>query len=230
MLRNKLSELSIIVIDEISMVSNKLLLHIHQRLTEIFGSSEDIPFAGISLIACGDFYQLPPIQAKPVYADYKDPMLNICWKHFKIAELNEVMRQRGDQELISLLNNIRVGKLDKHENMIKSKFIFREDANYLENAVHIFAENQPAFDHNKRMVNSLTSEEINIQAVDKIPENIPSSLVQSLYNRTQIETGGLAKNLLIKIGAKVMLTSNIEVCDKLINGQIGIIKHFKTDS
>ena len=77
-LRAKLSEVKVIIIDEISMVSNKLLLYIHQRLSEIFGSTNDAPFAGISIIACGDFYQLPrPIQQRCVYAEFSDPMLNI---------------------------------------------------------------------------------------------------------------------------------------------------------
>ena len=41
-LRAKLSELMVINIDEISMVSiNKLLLYIYQRLTEIFGTTND---------------------------------------------------------------------------------------------------------------------------------------------------------------------------------------------
>ena len=35
-LRHKLSEERVILIDEISMFSNYLLLHIHQRLNEIF--------------------------------------------------------------------------------------------------------------------------------------------------------------------------------------------------
>ena len=110
-LQNKYSELSVIIIDEISMVSNKLLLQMHQRLVEIFRCSSGKPFAGISVIVCGDFYQLPPIQQRPVYANFADSMLNIChcWSLFKIAELTEVMRQRGDQVLINLLNNIRLG-------------------------------------------------------------------------------------------------------------------------
>jgi len=45
-----------------------------------------------------------------------------------------------------------------------------------------------------------------------------------------METGGLAQNLIIKLDAKVMLTSNIDVSDKLINGQIGTIYHIKTNS
>ena len=61
-LRSKLSELCVVIIDEISMVSNLLLLYIHQRLVEVFGSSSDLPFAGISIIVFGDFYQLPPIR------------------------------------------------------------------------------------------------------------------------------------------------------------------------
>ena len=77
MLRNKYSQLSVIIIDEISMVSNKLLLNVHQRLVEISGCSPDIPFAGISVIACRDFYQLLPIQQRPVYAKFDDVMLNI---------------------------------------------------------------------------------------------------------------------------------------------------------
>ena len=104
---------SMIIIDEISMVSNKLLLNVHRRLVEICSCFPDIPYAAISMIACGNFCQLPPIQQRPAYAKFDDVMLNIshCWMLFKITELTEVMRQRGDQELITLLNNIRTGIL-----------------------------------------------------------------------------------------------------------------------
>ena len=71
-LRSKLPDLKVIIIDEISMVSNDLLFHVHLRLTEIFGSVNDQPFAGVSVIAVGDFFQLPPLGGKPVYVNYKD--------------------------------------------------------------------------------------------------------------------------------------------------------------
>ena len=54
-LRSKLSALCVVIIDEISMVSNLLLLYIQQRLVEVFGSSSDLPFAGNSIIVFGDF-------------------------------------------------------------------------------------------------------------------------------------------------------------------------------
>ena len=121
------------------MVSNKFLLNVHQRLVEIFGCSPHITFAGISVIACGDFYQLPPIQQRPAYAKF-DVILNIChcWRLFKIAELTEVMRERGDQELIMLLNNIRTGNITENdEKTLKLKFIEKSDHNYCKEAFHI---------------------------------------------------------------------------------------------
>ena len=68
------------------MVSNGLLLYIHQRLVEIFGCSNDNPIAGLTVIFSGDFSQLPPIQARTIYADYKDTwqILVHVWKLFKI--------------------------------------------------------------------------------------------------------------------------------------------------
>jgi len=73
------------------------------------------------------------------------------------------------------------------------------------------------------LIKSINLPEINIEAVDKIPKNIPASQIRNLYNRSQMETGGLAQNLILKLQAKVMLTSNIDVSDKLINGQIGTV-------
>ena len=68
-LRNKLSDLKVIIIDEISMVSNDLLFHVHLQLTEIFGSANDQPFAGVSVITVGHFFLFPPAEGKQVYAN-----------------------------------------------------------------------------------------------------------------------------------------------------------------
>lgn len=69
--RLTLSELKIIIIivgDEISMVAdtNVNLLHIHQRLKEIFNIPNSELFARISFIAVGDLYQLPLIRRRAV--------------------------------------------------------------------------------------------------------------------------------------------------------------------
>ena len=45
----------------------KLFFQIHQRLVEIF-SVPNILFAEKSVLVVGDLYQLPPVNAMPVYA------------------------------------------------------------------------------------------------------------------------------------------------------------------
>ena len=111
-LRNKLSEVALIIIDEISMVSNRLFKDMHLRLCEVFGVSTSIPFANKTIIAGGDFFQLPTVMGKPVFdsTGFVESLLKL-WENFKIAELTEVMRQQGDNVFIDLLNNARVANL-----------------------------------------------------------------------------------------------------------------------
>ena len=71
-LRNKYSELKVLVIDDISMVSNDLLFNVCLRLLEIFRCQGNKPFPGLTIITIGDFFQLPPIRARPVYMKYGD--------------------------------------------------------------------------------------------------------------------------------------------------------------
>ena len=68
---NWLSHLKFIIVDEISMVSNNLLYYIHLRLNEIFVTADTEPFAGLIILAVGDFFQLSPVGGLPVYAGYK---------------------------------------------------------------------------------------------------------------------------------------------------------------
>ena len=51
---------------------------------------------------------------KPVYAKYNDSWQNLVllWNLFEIAELTEVMQQRGDGNFIDLLNHVRIAELN----------------------------------------------------------------------------------------------------------------------
>ena len=59
--------MELVIIDKISRVSGKLFYQIHKRLNEIFSPGQDIPFGGKSIVVCGDLYQLPPVNAKPIF-------------------------------------------------------------------------------------------------------------------------------------------------------------------
>ena len=103
--RLSLKDLKLIIVDEISMVGNTTLLHIHQRLRNFWMLIFHTLFAGISIIAVGDLYQLPPIKKKAVFDNYKIETHNLChpWSVFKMIELTEIMRQAFTE----LFNRIR---------------------------------------------------------------------------------------------------------------------------
>ena len=233
-LRNKFSEVQLIIIDEISMVSKKLFYQIHQRLVEIF-NVPNILSAGKSVLVVGDLYQLPPVNAMPVYAssnsaEPKSYVAYELWKMFRLVELMEVMRHKGDTSFIYLLNQIRVGNIDESSEMIiQSRFIDGEDSNYPKQALHIFAENAPVSTHNDTMLNQLSGLPIEIKAIDIVPSNcgFTGSDIIAAQNHKPSDTGGLAKSLILKLEAKVMLAVNVDVQDRLINGQIGVVKHLE---
>ncbi|XP_057310673.1 uncharacterized protein LOC130648634 [Hydractinia symbiolongicarpus] len=227
-LRNKYLQLFAVIIDEISMVSNIRLLQIHQRLCEIFACPVHIPFANLSVIVVGDLLQLPPIRQPFVFMPFKNEFLNLChpWKQFSCCELNECMRQQGDTKLIDLLNSIRIGSTDDdHIELLKSRSV--ENLAIPDDAVYLFAENAPKDEVNQQKLDLLPSLEITIIAHDKLPNHVSEDRIDRALNCSTSEAGGLSRYLRVKSHARVMLTTNIDIEDRLINGQIGMIVDFK---
>ena len=64
-LQNKISEVKLLIIDKISMVSQTVFYQINLRLIEIFGVNK--PLGGLSVIVSGDFHQLPHVNPPAVY-------------------------------------------------------------------------------------------------------------------------------------------------------------------
>ena len=64
-LRVKLKSLQMVIIDEISMVGNDMILFISKRLQQITGVAK--PFGGLTVVAFGDLYQLPPVGQSKIF-------------------------------------------------------------------------------------------------------------------------------------------------------------------
>ena len=64
-MRTSLSQLRLLIIDEVCMVSNLNLAYIHLRLDEIFG--RDQWCGGVNVLFVGDILQLPPVNGVPVF-------------------------------------------------------------------------------------------------------------------------------------------------------------------
>ena len=83
------------------------------------------------------------------------------------------MRKQGDNQLIRILNNIRIATLDDDDTAtLKSKFIDLRIANLQKDTLHIFTENAPADTHNLAKLEALDSPLHNIPSIDLIPKNI----------------------------------------------------------
>ena len=108
--RCKYENVKVVIIDEISMVGNKLFYYIHKRLQEI--TTRPLPFGGISVIAVGDLFQLRPVMDNYVFQNLRDgygPLDTNLWvDHFSMFEFTEIMRQKN-KEFAELLNRLREG-------------------------------------------------------------------------------------------------------------------------
>ena len=110
-----------------------------------------------------------------------------------------------------------VGEIDETvENNLKARFINESDSDYPRNVLHMYAENQPTILQNQIILDDLPGEIYSVEAQDRVFQII-ASIPHTKENRKQAETGGLAKSLQLKIGAKVMLRVNIDIQDRLIN-------------
>ena len=88
----------------------------------------------------------------------------------------------------------------------------------------MYAENESVAKRNEAVINDLPGEIYTTEASDKIADNCkyPLAAVQATQNQKEINTGSLEKLLKFKDGAKVMLTVDLDMQDRLISSQTGI--------
>ena len=200
-IRLTLAELKLIIIHEISMVSNTTLLHIHQRLKQIFGTPNNLLFAGISITVVGDLYQLPPIRKKPIFHEYTNNTYNLCypWSAFEMKELTEIMRQKDDKAFTELLNRFRTAsQMEEDIQVIQSRHISPTHENYPSNALHIWAENAPVDQHNNAHLEKISAPLHRLKAVGQYPPNVTKQEIDGVLSKGRSETCGLDSEILVK--------------------------------
>lgn len=210
----------IIIIDEVSMVSKPLFAYVDARLKQIEGSQK--PFGGMSVIAVGDFYQLPPVRQSKTLCVYDPCEIDLWQEHFQMITLTEIMRQKDDVAFAEMLNRIRV-KEKSHELSGADRALlsqaFTEPALCPTDVLHIFATNKQVDSHNAAALAQLHSHShiTTIDADDYKKDPHSGSMARQV---TPFKGGknNLADTLNVAEGARVMLTRNIDVSQGLVNG------------
>ena len=223
--RHALSNLTIVVIDEMSMVKADLLYQLHMRLQEIKQNKMD--FGGVSIILCGDLLQLPPVMAAQIFEAPRGEKFRefheICplWDQFDAIELKTNHRQGKDKEYGDLLNRLRK---NQHTEEDLKQLASKVGNSSPEGAVYIYGRNAPANEKNEHELAKLKGKQESMTAIHlgKTRNFKPWISKGGFVNRTPF-----LEELKLKIGARVMLRYNVDTADRLTNGACGVVMGFE---
>jgi hypothetical protein len=233
----KLQEVKAIIIDEISMVGEAHLRMVDARLRHLF--NQNMPFGGKSLVAVGDFHQLPPVMDKPVYGSRsQNPYVELfgkpLWHLFSTYELTEIMRQRNIDFKVAL-SHLAKGIMTPYDEELFKRRTFSNVPNtaFSEKAIHLFYKVDDADAWNNQQLQSMIGEEAICESSDVVvgdgSDSAKASIkksVQNVLTKTR-ETMGLPRSIHFREGARYMMTSNIDTGDGLVNGVTGILKRIE---
>ncbi len=212
------STVETLIVDEISMVDAVLFEKI-EALARRMKEAPHLPFGGIQLILCGDFFQLPPVHGRPTFtAKCWDRVVGHC------IELRGNFRQRTDYDFAQVLNQLRFGLLstrgefllnqcmvpfslrdgynEERDSAVKATVLYphRADVNLMNNA-ELEKLKGPTYIYRARDTGSTS--------LQKLLEHCPAP-----------------SELMLKKGAQVVLLKNLDFTQGLVNGARGVVVDF----
>jgi hypothetical protein len=132
-----------------------------------------------------------------------------------LHELTEIVRQAEDPEFANILNRVREGKQTPSDCQALENLNNTDVSNWPYEPIKIFSTNRPADESNIESLKQFTTKKYSIMAKDK-----PNALDESISRN---KTGNLPHTLKVCVGARVMLTVNLNTQDHLVNGSMGTI-------
>jgi|ERR1035437_1006534 ATP-dependent exoDNAse (exonuclease V) alpha subunit len=216
-MKEQISLIDLLVIDEISMVNSATLDCMDRVLRDLFWVNK--PFAGIKTLFIGDPFQLAPVlnpeERKVLRTQYESEYFFDSEVFQKISPLKielQTSYRQTDPEFCKILNNLRC---------------------YTNLNTSISNLNRKCVDkRSKKLVNSQTS--ITLAFTNKVADKINTEELNKLPGQMQtftaIVTGDfdwrsiiVDQELNLKEGARVMFTKN-DLNGQYVNGTMGIVK------
>lgn len=201
-----LFDINLIVIDEISMVSNELLDMIELRLFQA-------EFKG-SLLVVGDFLQLPPVTRG--FNEIRFAFESSAWKRFafSVIELTHIYRT-DDAQFIELLSRIRVANINEESRKKLFDFV-KPISQDISTHTLLFGKNVTASQHNAKMLRDQEGELFVKEAkIIKHQSSIKDSEIDKFFEDARVD-----KYLELKIGVSVLFTRNSW---GFYNGERGVV-------
>jgi ATP-dependent DNA helicase PIF1 len=206
----KLHKIKALIIDEISMLDEKLLDKISDYLK--FVCKNEKPFGGIQVVLTGDFCQLAPVSGDYAFKSNVWSELNL-----KIIYLTKLIRQDGDLKFQKILSDARYGYCSAENYKLLSSLSTKE-----------FGEIKPTILYPR----NFDVDKINKSESEKLMESgakNESYKVEYLNAKYKDKIQNWAKSLDILetvsfcVGDQVVVTANIDQDAGIVNGTRGVV-------
>lgn len=209
----------VLVIDEVSMLDGHFMDKLDVIGQRVRGEPE-LPFGGIQLILCGDFYQLPPVHVDNGACFAFESKV---WKSAvtQAFELTQVYRQQ-DPVFVKCLNELRRGTLSEETTrvLLATSSNSLTDTNSEQTIIPttLYSHNVDVDHENHARLEELSGACITYKARD----TVSSKAMQRMMDKMPAPN-----SLQLKIGAQVILTKNISCDMGLANGTRGVVVDFQ---
>lgn len=210
---SRIKDVQVLIIDEISMLSGKVLTGISDILKHFRHSRE--PFGGVQLILSGDFFQLPPVSRERVHNREKFAFMSPVWVEAQLRVCYLTTQYRQTENVLSnILSEIRSGFVsDDTVRLLEEKL---QNRNAHQDALRLFTHNADVDTMNTQRLNANPNRMEVYEAETKGKSKIVETLKQSVLATSILE---------LKLKAKVMFVRNNP--DKgYHNGTLGTIEGF----
>jgi len=200
-----LKNLETLIIDEISMMDEELFEVINELLMRI--KNNDKPFGGIQLILVGDFYQLPPVSGDYCFMSKIWELLN-----FKNVILSEIIRQKDDNVLQKILEEIRHDKPSENTLSLLTELTKKPKK---PKEYDIMPTRLYPINTNVDKINNYEFQKL----VKKNKGHVMTYKAYSTNKKEKLDN----YHITLTLNAQIMVIRNISVENKLVNGTRGVI-------
>lgn len=243
-------KLKCLIIDEISMMSLKILLLLDAIAKKIY-NKPNIPFGGLQLIFSGDFYQLPPVTSQD---DEKEASM-FCFEHPLWYELfpqeNQIILKnifrQNEEQFLKVLKYVRRGKIthstkatlesrvfnkEQLEEIRKTKVLtiinpYKKDSDLINAKCYKELGDVEKNSYNIKFLKPSKKKE---EAIEDQLHNLMLSSNASLKHDYEFLANNIMaeKSLELKVGTHVMCIANIDLNseNQIANGSQGIVIGF----
>jgi ATP-dependent DNA helicase PIF1 len=215
---DKLREISVLIIDEISMLEQDLFVKISKYLSLIRRNSK--PFGGLQVVLTGDFCQLEPVTGDFCFKN--EEWARLC---LECVYLHKLVRQDGDIEFQNMLSKLRYGKCTEK---IYQKLLSLKNTEFGEvKPTMLYPKNANVDIINKREYDKLIE-----SGAKKAEYKFQCSYLAKNKEKTLkwIKSLDIPDSVELCIGAQVVVLANLNQDAGIVNGTRGVVINLKNKS